>query len=59
MDLSEKRARALYEEDRSLPLRKSHENPSVKALYKEFLGHPGSTKAHEILHTSYEKRKKY
>lgn len=59
VNLAEKRARALYEEDRSLPLRKSHENPSVKALYREFLEHPGSEKAHEVLHTGYKQRKKY
>ena len=38
-------------------LRKSHENPAVKAVYEEFFGEPGSEKAHEILHTSYIERK--
>ena len=59
INLAEKRGKALYEEDRNLPLRKSHENPAVKALYSEFLGHPGSEQAHQILHTVYEKREKY
>jgi NADP-reducing hydrogenase subunit HndD len=59
VDLAAVRARALYEEDRNLPLRKSHENPSVRALYDEYLEKPGSEKAHRILHTFYEKREKY
>ena len=37
-------------------IRKSHENPAIKQLYKEYLGEPGSKKAHEILHTTYVKR---
>lgn len=58
-DLKSIRAKALYKEDKSLPLRKSHENPSIKKIYKEFLEKPGSRKAHEILHTSYKKRNKF
>lgn len=58
-DLKSIRAKALYKEDKSLPLRKSHENPSIKKIYKEFLEKPGSRKAHEILHTSYKKRSKF
>ena len=42
--------------DAKQAVRKSHENPSVKRLYEEFLGEPGSHKAHEILHTTYVKR---
>ncbi len=53
------RAEALYNDDRSLPVRKSHENPDIKAVYKEYFGEPGSHKAHEILHTGYTIRKKY
>jgi NADP-reducing hydrogenase subunit HndD len=41
-----------------MTLRKSHENPVVKNIYEEYLGHPGSHKAHHILHTSYKKRGK-
>lgn len=59
VDLRGIRGAALYEEDKNLPLRKSHENPSVKALYEEYLGKPGSQKAHEVLHTKYVARKKY
>ncbi|MDD5489752.1 MAG: [FeFe] hydrogenase, group A, partial [Candidatus Moranbacteria bacterium] len=37
--------------DKGMPIRKSHENPALKKIYKEFLGHPGSEKAEELLHT--------
>lgn len=53
----EKRFEALYQADRDLPIRKSHENPSIKRLYAEFLGERGSEKAHELLHTGYTARK--
>ena len=43
----------LYAADRSLPLRKSHENPEVKALYEKFLGKPLGEKSHHLLHTHY------
>ncbi len=56
-DLRAERAKVLYNLDVSMPLRQSHENPAVKALYDEYLEKPGSHKAHEILHTSYVKRK--
>lgn len=55
-DLRAERAKVLYNLDASMPLRQSHENPAVKALYDEYLEKPGSHKAHEILHTSYVKR---
>lgn len=58
-DLRAMRAKGLYEEDKALPLRKSHESPVVKVAYQEFFGEPGSHKAHEILHTHYVARKKY
>ena len=58
-DLKAERAKALYEEDKNLPLRKSHESPLMKMIYDEFLGEPGSHKAHELLHTSYVARKKF
>ncbi|NSW92280.1 MAG: iron hydrogenase small subunit [Firmicutes bacterium] len=53
------RAQAIYEEDRNLPIRKSHENPSIKKLYDEYLGEPNSHKAHQLLHTHYIPREKY
>ena len=52
----EKRMAAIYAADRGLPLRKSHLNPSIQKLYKDFLGEPGSHLAHELLHTSYTQR---
>lgn len=55
-DLRTLRAKALYELDANNSVRKSHENEDIKKLYAEFLGKPGSHKAHEILHTSYVKR---
>lgn len=58
-DLKAIRAKALYDEDKNLPLRKSHESPIIKKLYEEYLGQPGSHKAHEILHTKYVARKKF
>lgn len=59
VDLRARRAAALYEADKDMPLRKSHESETVKRLYAEFLGEPGSHKAHEVLHTSYVARPKY
>ncbi len=47
------RQNAIYEEDKNKPLRKSHENPEIKKLYKEFLTKPMSEKAHKLLHTKY------
>lgn len=52
--IKQKRAEGLYKEDRELPFRKSHLNPEIKKLYAEFLKEPGSHKAHELLHTTYE-----
>jgi NADP-reducing hydrogenase subunit HndD len=59
IDLRQERAKAIYEEDKSLPIRKSHENPKVKMLYDEYFGEPGSHKAHELLHTHYKERENY
>ncbi len=59
VDLRARRAAALYEADKDMPLRKSHESEAVKRLYDEFLGEPGSHKAHKVLHTSYVARPKY
>ena len=53
------RASALYQADARMKLRKSHENPSIKKLYEDFLEKPNSHKAHYLLHTHYTKRSKY
>lgn len=55
-DIRELRAKALYANDAAKNVRKSHENEAVMQVYDEFLGEPGSHKAHEILHTTYVKR---
>ena len=49
----ERRFRAIYEEDKDKPLRKSHENPYIQQLYKEYLGKPCGEKSHHLLHTHY------
>lgn len=51
------RQRAIYDEDKKLPLRKSHENPYVKALYEDYLKEPLSAEAHRLLHTKYYSRR--
>ncbi|WP_295076344.1 NADH-dependent [FeFe] hydrogenase, group A6 [Ruminococcus sp.] len=57
VDIREERAKVLYNLDKSMPLRQSHENPAIKKVYEEFFEKPGSHKAHEVLHTTYVKRK--
>lgn len=55
-DIRAGRAKVLYSIDSANTLRKSHENPAIKELYAEYLGQPGSEKAHHLLHTTYVKR---
>ncbi|MCI6855616.1 MAG: NADH-dependent [FeFe] hydrogenase, group A6 [Firmicutes bacterium] len=57
VDFKEKRAKALYKGDREKFIRKSHNNPAIKKLYKEYLGMAGGMKAHKLLHTHYVNRK--
>ena len=57
-DLRELRAKPLYNKDKSMSLRKSHENPLIKEIY-EAIGEPGGDKAHKWLHTSHKARPKY
>jgi NADP-reducing hydrogenase subunit HndD len=59
MEIRKKRMAAIYSEDEHLPLRKSHENPDVISIYKEFLTSPNSHKSHELLHTHYVERESY
>jgi NADP-reducing hydrogenase subunit HndD len=56
MQIRQKRMKAIYAEDEHMVLRKSHENPEVIAIYKEFLDQPNSHKSHELLHTHYVER---
>ena len=58
-DIKAMRAKALYDQDAGMTLRKSHESPFVKALYEEYMGEFGSHKAHDILHTEYVARPKF
>jgi len=58
-EIRQKRADAIYAEDEGLPKRKSHDNPEVLHLYKEFLGEPLGHKSHDLLHTHYKARKRY
>ena len=59
IDVRETRAAALYKIDEKSKIRKSHENPSIKKLYEEFLEEPGSYRAHKYLHTTYHEKEKY
>jgi len=59
MEIRAIRAKALYEADRNLPLRKSHENPAIKQIYEEFLTEPLGEMSHRLLHTHYTVRSKY
>ncbi|MTI66328.1 MAG: 2Fe-2S iron-sulfur cluster binding domain-containing protein [Firmicutes bacterium] len=58
-DVKAERAKALYNEDKSKKIRKSHENPMIKKIYDEYFEKPNSHKAHELLHTHYVKRENY
>ena len=59
VDYKKLRAKALYKADKNAKYRKSHENPEVKKLYKEFLEEPNGKKAHKLLHTKYNKQEVY
>ncbi|MCE5346665.1 MAG: [FeFe] hydrogenase, group A [Bacteroidales bacterium] len=59
MQIRKNRMAAIYSEDEHMVLRKSHENPDVIAIYKEFLENPNSHKSHELLHTHYVERENY
>ena len=59
IDPKKLRAKALYSEDQRKNLRKSHQNPELIKLYKDYLGKPNGHKAHELLHTHYVPRPKY
>jgi len=59
VDVKALRAGAIYDEDKSLPIRKSHKNPYITKIYEEYLGEPNGHKSHELLHTIYVKRNKF
>ena len=58
-EIRRKRAGAIYAEDEGMPLRKSHQNPEIIKIYKDFLGKPLGDKSHHLLHTKYTARKRY
>jgi NADP-reducing hydrogenase subunit HndD len=57
-EVREARIKAIYQEDEGKALRKSHENPQVIQLYREFLGAPLSETSHHLLHTRYVPRER-
>ena len=59
VDVKGLRAKALYDEDAAKSIRKSHELPAIQKLYDEYFEKPNSHKAHELLHTHYEKKSIY
>ena len=58
-EIRKKRAEAIYAEDEGMPLRKSHQNPEIIKIYKDFLDHPLSEKSHHLLHTHYVPRERF
>lgn len=58
-EIRQKRINAIYAEDEGMPIRKSHENPEIKQIYKDFLKEPLGLKSHHLLHTKYTKRNRY
>ena len=56
MDIIRQRHASIYAEDASKPIRKSHENPFIIDIYKNYFGAPCEHLAHELLHTTYEDR---
>jgi NADH-quinone oxidoreductase subunit G/[NiFe] hydrogenase diaphorase moiety small subunit/NADP-reducing hydrogenase subunit HndD len=58
-EIRKKRIAAIYAEDESMTIRKSHENPEIVQVYEEFLEKPLGHKSHELLHTKYRKRNRY
>ena len=59
VDVRKLRADALYTIDEKSTIRKSHKNPALQTIYRNYLGEPGGELAHKLLHTSYTKREKY
>ena len=59
INVGQQRAKAIYDEDNALPIRKSHKNPHITKIYKEFLVAPGSHLSHKLLHTEYKERNKF
>ena len=58
-EIRRKRAEAIYAEDAGMPIRKSHENPEVAKLYRDFLKQPLGEVSHKLLHTKYQPRDRF
>ena len=58
-EIRRKRAEAIYAEDEGMPIRKSHQNPEIIKIYKDFLEKPFGEKSHHLLHTKYTERKRF
>ena len=58
-EIRKKRAEAIYAEDAGMPIRKSHENPEVVKLYRDFLKQPLGELSHKLLHTKYQPRDRF
>ena len=58
-EIREKRAKAIYDEDEAMHIRKSHENPEIIKIYEDYLGKPLGEKSHHLLHTKYVERNRY
>ncbi len=58
-EIRQERIAGLYNDDEQSTYRKSHDNPSIQKIYKDYFDAPLSHKAHNLLHTTYTKRKKY
>ncbi|NLK01255.1 MAG: 2Fe-2S iron-sulfur cluster binding domain-containing protein [Clostridia bacterium] len=58
-EIRDARMKGIYEADEAMALRKSHDNPSIKAIYEEYLGKPLGDKSHHLLHTEYTERSQY
>ncbi len=58
-EIRQKRAQAIYAEDAAMPIRKSHENPEVQKLYRDFLKEPLGELSHRLLHTKYTRRERF
>ena len=59
INVGELRAKAIYDEDKALPIRKSHKNPQITKIYVEFLGTQNNHLSHKLLHTKYIIRNKF
>jgi len=53
-----RRAKGLYEADKMLQLHKAQENPYIIETYEKVLGDVGGHKAHHLLHTKYQSRRR-